>query len=573
MNVRSSIACLLLLVVAASCSEDKAAQCALQLGETSSMLQAADRKIVGIAVPYAADLSLHAREAELGASLAQRRAVAWQVVERVLAPVPLGEARLADNFGGAQPTVPAWHTWYGKDDFERLFKKLYGDIGPDGRAERRAFDDASIAAAIEWNIHAVEDLPTWPEERYLEYLDAADEVTEPGGFAGISRVGYSPGALRHMLEGYARTYQCRLADEPPAYAPDAVKEGRDVVATDDVVVEGCEWKTLGPYLVADDSQLTVTLSGSGDADLYVRRGAPPDDQTYDCRSQGGSAAESCTVAGGGAIYVAVLGFGDGAELAVETRYREADVRDPTCVDGEFPRDAVVIKADWKRADFGETLPIYNTTGPRMTTRLRADGTFDWGPGDGFADPQEADIYKVKVPSGGNFRLAALHIMTKELEHWLWITLWFSDDPDSDFGADRPASIAGLGPWRNYKMCVATGYLEGDPDPTGGFTGTLGEALASVHGGLGTPTWCSNPYLEVGAGNADTNCIGCHQHGGRMQLTPEEIISNEIEFPHHGRARVRNNFFTDYSWAVQGGRGDDLASVIQAEIEYWDANDP
>jgi hypothetical protein len=154
-----------------------------------------------------------------------------------------------------------------------------------------------------------------------------------------------------------------------------------------------------------------------------------------------------------------------------------------------------------------------------------------------------------------------------------MTLWWSDRPDDDFGADRPAAVAALpGPWRNYKMCVSTGYLEGDPDPRGGFSGSLGDALAAVtRGGAGAPTWCSNPYIELGAGNADTNCIGCHQHGGTA-LIAEDIISDPARFPHHGRTRVRNNFFTDYSWALQGGRGDDLSAIIKAEVDYWDASE-
>jgi hypothetical protein len=42
---------------------------------------------------------------------------------------------------------------------------------------------------------------------------------------------------------------------------------------------------------------------------------------------------------------------------------------------------------------------------------------------------------------------------------------------------------------------------------------------------------------------------------------------------HGSTRVRNNFFTDYLWAVKGGRGDDLSAIVAAEVDYWDANDP
>ena len=100
-------------------------------------------------------------------------------------------------------------------------------------------------------------------------------------------------------------------------------------------------------------------------------------------------------------------------------------------------------------------------------------------------------------------------------------------------------------------------------------GALGDALASVHSGVGGPTWCSNPYIEGGAGNASTNCIGCHQHGG-TDTTAEKILEAQPKF---GVTRVRNNFFTDYLWAIKGGAGDDLSSHIQAEVDYWDASDP
>jgi hypothetical protein len=164
-------------------------------------------------------------------------------------------------------------------------------------------------------------------------------------------------------------------------------------------------------------------------------------------------------------------------------------------------------------------------------------------------------------------------MTKELDHWQWITLWWSGDPDTDFGEDRPAAIAGLGgPWKNYKMCVATDFQEGDPDPMGGFaeaSPTLASALASVHGGVGSPSWCSNPYLEEGPGNMATNCIGCHQHGGTNH-TAESIIGELDKFPEHGRTQLRNNFPHDYSWALSDG--DRLASSFREIVSYFDDAD-
>src|SRR5690606_27811438 len=114
----------------------------------------------------------------------------------------------------------------------------------------------------------------------------------------------------------------------------------------------------------------------------------------------------------------------------------------------------------------------------------------------------------------------------ELRHWLWITIWWSPEPNTDFGADRPEAITELGgPWKNYKMCVATDFEERDPDPTGGYPtgpGSLGDALAAVHGGGSpgspTPSWCSNQFIERGAKNAQTNCVGCHQHAGTTLLS-------------------------------------------------------
>jgi hypothetical protein len=53
------------------------------------------------------------------------------------------------------------------------------------------------------------------------------------------------------------------------------------------------------------------------------------------------------------------------------------------------------------------------------------------------------------------------------------------------------------------------------------------------------------------------------------LLAEQILATE---PHRGTTRVRNNFFTDYLWAIKGGRGEELSSTVQAELDYWDASD-
>jgi hypothetical protein len=527
-----------LVIALAACGvdhPDKTAACLL--GSTTSAVTVQGRKIIGGAADYVPDLGLAARDDELRTSIAARRAAAWQVVAKVLAPVQLAEPGLSFQ-------LPAWHTWFARDDFERVYKKLYRDLGPTGRRARAPLDAATIDAGFEWNTHALDELPDWPAQRYADYVAAIDEQTEAQGVAGANRVAYSPGAMRQLIHSYVQQDRCRLGPDPGAFAPDATKAGGPVLAIEKPVVDACEFHQLGPYQ-AGDGAVTVTMSGSGDADLYVRRGDAPDAETYDCRSDGDSSTETCTVPGGAPVYVAVFGA-QPSEVEVHVAYITDDVASPTCLDGPMPRDAVVVKADWDRV-LSDPLPIFDTSPARMQQRLAAANP-EWTD-DGAANPDATQIYTATIPeTGAVFRMPALHVMTKELDHWLWITLWWSPHPDSDFGADRPAAIAALpGPWRNYKMCAVSSYLEAN----------------------GEPSWCSNPYLEQGAGNAATNCIGCHQHGG-TELLPETILAAD---PHHGTTRVRNNFFTDYSWAIKGGRGDDLSSIVKAEMDYWDANDP
>ncbi len=566
--MRRALVGVLLIAACGDDAPDKTAMCSLAsgLGEARSAATIQDRKIIGAVAPYQADVGLAARDEELRTSIAARRQVAWDVVAKVLAPTPLAEPKLAPNFGG-QPSIPAWHTWFARDDFDRVFKKLYRDLGPAARAVRAPLDSATIDAGFDWNTHALDEVSEWPEQRYLDYLAAVDTQEEAQGLGGVNRVGYSSGAMRHLIHSYDRQYGCRVNAAPDPFAPEPVREGRMVSEVERLAVTECEWRVLGPFMASDAAKVAVTSTGDGDADIYVRRGAAPEAQEFDCRSSGDASTESCSVDGGGAIYVAVFGAKD-SSVAVTIEYMSQDVAQPTCLDGPMPADAVLVKADWRRKLAGENLPFFDTSGARMRERLALKA--DWASGDGSANPDASSIYTMTLPNGNEFRMPALHIMTKELEHWLWITLWWSNDPDTDFGADRPTAVAALpGPWRNYKMCVTTAYVEGDADPRGGAGGSLGDALEAVHGGVGTPTWCSNPYLEQGDGNAGTNCIGCHQHGG-TDLTPESILATQ---PHHGSTRVRNNFFTDYLWAIKGGQGEDLSSLVQAEVDYWDANDP
>jgi len=176
------------------------------------------------------------------------------------------------------------------------------------------------------------------------------------GLGGVDRVGYSPGATKHLVESYARQMACRIGEDPPAIAADAMKLGAPVVQSDRVSVAECELRVLGPY-VAGDAPVTVTASD----EVLVRRGAAPSLDAYDCRGA------SCTIDGGGPVYVGVV-RPDGGTVDVQVAYTTEDVSDPTCLDGAMPRDAVIVKADWQRV-LGDPLDTFDTSPPAMAARL------------------------------------------------------------------------------------------------------------------------------------------------------------------------------------------------------------
>lgn len=229
-----------------------------------------------------------------------------------------------------------------------------------------------------------------------------------------------------------------------------------------------------------------------------------------------------------------------------------------CLAGEFPIGAVAVKTRWMPGS--APVPVYDTSAAALGEKL-ARGTF--GDGDAQADPDESRAYTMRLSPDTTMRLVALHIMTKELRDWAWITLWWSPDPSSDFGADRPASLTG--PLANYKMCVVTAYQEKDAAPGSSFAAvqpTLAAALGAASA-EGPSTWCSNPYLETAERAAKTNCIGCHQHGGTGE-TSDTILSAPERFPDFARTKLRESFPADYAFTTEGGL--DLAAGIRARVE-------
>jgi len=426
-------------------------------------LRPLERKAIGKARDYKADTSLRTRLSELESSQKARREVAWKAVARALAPVKLA---------GVQGTIPTFRTWYGKDDFERMFGKLYGDLDSGARKERKAFTVADAKRAFDWN---ATNLGASTDADYFERLRQVNDSETKQGLAGNHRVAYSPGLFEHLFAEYGNVFECL-----------------------------------------------------GKLDSMKPEDEPPSATNF-----------------------------------------------APCYSKEFPVDAALVKMSWYRASYGTQdleLPVYDTSAATLKAKMnRSSDDGAWGKGVGKAFPKESEIYTVQMSDGTKFRMPAMHLVTKELREWLWITIWYSPDADSDFGADRPAEITRLGaPWSHYKMNVTVSYEEKDPDPRGGYEGSLGDALAAAYTGVGNPSWASNPYLEKGAPNAQSNCIGCHQHAGTHENS-ESILADPVRFPQTARTKLRKNFPTDYLWAISSAP-ERLAGVIDDQVRHYDSVD-
>jgi hypothetical protein len=254
--------------------------------------------------------------------------------------------------------------------------------------------------------------------------------------------------------------------------------------------------------------------------------------------------------------------------------------------------AVAIKSAWQVLGNANNMPgsvgqkemaYFDTSASGLAANLEKG---EWTPA-GMVDPatlQTDQIYTMEtIKAGKQLRhgLTGLHILTKDRKDWVWITLWWSPNPDEDFGADRPADLPNVnsGAWKNYKMCVVVDYTEWDRDPTYGIQDeSLRNAIMAAHTFQtdmpedGPSTWCSNPYVEHGLGNTRTNCIGCHQHAGSKE-NPQNVFLDDPSdpnnfarrqaFPNNGRARVRNNFPSDYLWSFSSKPDFFNQAILQA----------
>lgn len=529
--------------------------CERDVAARAEAASAPDRRLLGAATDVPADPEFAARIEELLVSQRARRAAAWEVVARVLAPVPLAQPTPL-----GEVTVPRFRAFYDREDFQRLFSHLYGGLTPEQRAASARFSDAALDDAFGWNARYLDELGTWSEERWAEHVAAFDTPEEINALGGIRRITTSPSLTRHLIESYPEVLRCLAEGPPPAQVEGEARTDRLMRVP--IELEACGQASFGPFFVARGASLAAELDAPG-ARVSILEGASRAEAEPRCEDE-----RRCEVEGPGWLHVIARAEGRRASGALEIT-RTAVTAPVACLRGALPLDAVSIAAEWRRLDPALPLPTYDTSAPALAALLR-DPVPTWGEGQGVAMPGPEAIYTQRTASGATFVLAGFHVRTGELPLGLYVTLWWSDRPDEDFGADRPDAIRALGPpWTSYKMCVAIDHAELDPDPGGGFAEdapSLAAALAAVNEGRGGPSWCSNPYVDAAPGLARGNCVGCHQHA-MTGVRPGEVATDAERFPENGRLAARNNQPAHGFWGLDAG--DHLASLIREVVDYWD----
>ncbi|MGC4071366.1 MAG: hypothetical protein QM760_02365 [Nibricoccus sp.] len=142
----------------------------------------------------------------------------------------LKDKRLAeDDTGfaeGQRATIPAFRTWYQRDDMERMFGKLYEGLGKDARKARKTPTNAQIDAVMDWN---ATHRGSWGDNDFESRLKAIDTNAALQGLGGNARVSYSTGMVRRHDEELvdAHEVQPRLHRASPTRR---AREGRQLRA-------------------------------------------------------------------------------------------------------------------------------------------------------------------------------------------------------------------------------------------------------------------------------------------------------------------------------------------------------
>lgn len=181
---------------------------------------------------------------------------------------------------------------------------------------------------------------------YLLELDAAGKIIG-GEWTGASKqshpdflwlpTGVATSSVAQGKISYAtvKALVMESVSAPPAPA-DAGTAGTQNSFSDSQPIAAQAWRIYGPFSADVGSSVVASLTGTGDADLYVKVGMAPTATSYDCRPYTASSAESCTVTASGPVYVGVNGFAASSTYSLTVTWRGGPYSPPPVADAGVP---------------------------------------------------------------------------------------------------------------------------------------------------------------------------------------------------------------------------------------------
>jgi hypothetical protein len=188
--------------------------------------------------------------------------------------------------------------------------------------ESAANVDGNLASRIDQYTH--KDSYT-----YVLELDAAGKIIG-GEWTGESKAAHpdflwlplsvSAASVAGGKITYAKVKQLYDLSLVPPGGTTPPATGEPTTFSDSFAIAKNAWKQYGPYDVAAGKSIVVTMTGDGDADLYVRKAAAPSLASYDCRPYQDGSGETCTLTGPGAFYVGVNGYAATSNVQLKIAY-------------------------------------------------------------------------------------------------------------------------------------------------------------------------------------------------------------------------------------------------------------
>ncbi|MBL8786866.1 MAG: pre-peptidase C-terminal domain-containing protein, partial [Deltaproteobacteria bacterium] len=179
----------------------------------------------------------------------------------------------------------------------------------------------------------INDFTRTDRYEYILEVDSAGKING-GEWIGASKkahpdflwlpTGRGSGSVANGTIDYA---QVKSLLEESIAGPGGGSTASQVLKEESATLAQGEWKYFGPYTDVA-SGFSATMTGTGDADIYVKKGAQPTASAYDCRPYGGDSNESCAPAGAGPWYIAVNGY-KASTVKITVRYTKTGGTTPT----------------------------------------------------------------------------------------------------------------------------------------------------------------------------------------------------------------------------------------------------